>query len=287
MDHKKGTLTEILGKGKVFDDPETLEAYAEDHSFALRLRPSFVVRPGNADEVQAIVRWANQTGTPLVPVSSGPPRFHGDTVPASAGAVMVDLSGMKKILRIDRRNRIALVEPGVTYARLQPELAKAGLRLSTPLLPRAGKSVVASLLEREPTIVPRFQWAMLDPLRCLEIVWGDGNMFTTGEVSRPGSLEGEWLKKFAQVVPMGPAQTDFYKLVSAAQGSMGIVTWASIKCEVLPEIHRLFFTPSRRIEDLLDFARRLLRYRFGDELLLLNGANLARMLERAKNKGRG
>jgi len=42
-----------------------------------------VVKPTSVEEVQAIVRWANETGTPLVPVSSGPPHFYGDTVNGS------------------------------------------------------------------------------------------------------------------------------------------------------------------------------------------------------------
>ena len=157
MENKKEKLIKILGKGKITSDPAVLETFAQDRSFVLQIKPSLVVKPDNVTEIQELVKWANQTGTPLVPVSSGPPRFRGDTVPSMAGAVIVDLSGMKNVIRIDPRNRIAIIEPGVTYSQLQPELAKAGLRLSTPLLPRANKSVVASLLEREPTLVPRFQ----------------------------------------------------------------------------------------------------------------------------------
>ena len=278
MNSKKKELTGIVGKGNVLDDPKALKAYSRDQSFVLPIKPSFVVNPKNAHEVEEIVVWANQTRTPLIPVSSGPPRFHGDTVPSAAEAVIVDLRGWKKIVRIDRRNRMVLIEPGVTFSQLQPELAKEGLRLSTPLLPRANKSVVASLLEREPILIPRYQWAMLDPLRCLEVVWGDGYRLMTGEAGSFGSLEGDWKVNFAQVAPEGPAQTDFYKFVSAAQGSMGIVTWASIKCEVLPELHRLFFVPSQRLDNLIDFLYRLLRFRFSDELLLLNGSNLASIL---------
>jgi FAD/FMN-containing dehydrogenase len=282
--HKKERIRTILGDGKVFDDPEMLADYAKDHSFRVRMRPSMVIRPTDAQEIQAVVRWANETGTPLVPASSGAPRFHGGTVPGATGAVVVDLSKMNRILRIDPRNRMALIEPGVTFAQLQPELAQAGLRLSMPLLPKANKSVVASLLEREPTIIPRFQWAMLDPLRCLEIVWGDGNIFTTGEVSRPGALEKEWENKFAQAMPMGPGQADFYKFVSAAQGSMGIVTWASVKCEVLPRVHKLLLVPSKRIEDLQDFTYEVLKYRFGDELFVLNAVNLATLLSQNRDQ---
>jgi FAD/FMN-containing dehydrogenase len=275
----KQQLIEIVGRNNVFDEPQILDEYARDQSFALSIKPALVVKPENAQAVQQIVQWANRMQTPLVPVSSGPPHFRGDTVPGAAGAVIVDLSGMNRILRMDRRNRITIVEPGVTYSQLQPELAREGLRLTSPLLPRANKSVVASLLEREPTLVPRYQWATLDPLRCLEVVWGDGERFTTGEVAKPGALETEWEMKMAQVAPEGPAQVDYYRLVSAAQGSMGIVTWASIKCEVLPELHKLFFVSAQRLADLIEFAYRLLRLRFGDELLLLNRANLAAILE--------
>jgi len=278
MNDKKEALIGIVGQKHVLDSPETLEAYAGDQSFVHHLKPWYAVQPQNVDEVQKLVAWANQTGTPLVPVSSGLPHFRGDTVPGTPGAVMVDLSGMKKIIHIDLRNRMIIIEPGVTYTQLQPELAKVGLMVSSSLTPRATKSVVTSLLEKEPVLIPRYQWAALDPLRCLEIVWGDGQRMTTGEAGSLGTLEEEWAKKLAQANPAGPAQTDFYKIASAAQGSMGIVTWASVKCETLPQIHKLFFVPAPNLESLIDLAYGILRIRFGDELLILNNWNLASIL---------
>jgi FAD/FMN-containing dehydrogenase len=236
MATKKDELVNIFGSENVVDDAATLDAYARDESFSHPLKPRFVVKVKDGAQVQSLVQWANRTATPLVPVSSGPPHFRGDTVPTAPGAVMVDLSGMKNIMHVDPRNRMVLIEPGVTYAQLQTELAKSGLRVSSPLRPKAGKSVIGSLLEREPIVIPRYQWAMLDPLRCTEVVWGDGMRMTTGEAGGTASLEEEWKKKFAQVTPGGPGQTDFYKFTSAAQGSMGIVTWASVKCELLPKI---------------------------------------------------
>jgi FAD/FMN-containing dehydrogenase len=274
----KEELAEILGSGSVFDDPETLETYSQDLSFARPVKPRLVVKPGSPEQVQAIVRWANRTATPLVPVSSGPPRFRGDTVPGVPGAVVVDLSGMKRIFRIDRRNRVAMFEAGVTYPQLQPELAKQGMRLTMPLLPRANKSVVASLLEREPTLIPRQLWASLDPLRCTEIIWGDGQKLVTGDAGNWASMEAAWKRKQAAAGPTGPGQMDFYRLVSAAQGSLGIVTWVSVKCEILPSLHKLFFVPARKLDDLIDFTYRLLKFRFADELLLLNNASLAFVL---------
>ena len=278
MADKKEELIDIVGADNVTDDPKTLDDYSKDQSFVPPRRPRLVVKPKNADEVQRIVKWANQTGTPLVPVSSGSPHFHGDTVPSVGGAAIIDLGRMKRIIRIDRRNRVVMIEPGVTFSQLQPELAKESLKLSMPLLPRSNKSVIASLLEREPILIPKYQWTLLEPLRCLEIVWGDGSKLWTGDAGTWGILERQWEMKHAQVMPLGWGQCDYYRFVSAAQGSMGIVTWATLKCEVLPQLHKVFFVQSKRLDDLFDFAYRLLRFKYADEFLFLNNSNLACIL---------
>jgi len=279
MADAKAELVALVGKENVLDDPETLDTYSKDQSFARVMKPRLVVKPKNVDEVQKIIGWANRTNTPLVPVSSGPPHFRGDTVPSVPEAVIIDLNGMKKIISIDRRNRIAIIEPGVTYSELQPALASNGMRLSTSLLPRANKSVIASLLEREPRLNCRYQWSSLDPLRCLEIVWGDGNRFWTGDAGAGDmNLEKQWGQEKRQVTPAGPAQTDFYRFLAAAQGSMGIATWASVKCEVLPQLHKLFLVPAKNLDNLVDFTYRLLRFRYADELFLMNNADLAYVL---------
>lgn len=276
MGDRKAELTAIVGEKNVLDDTETLDGYSTDRSFTRAVKPQFVVRVTNVDEVQKIIGWANATGTPLVPVSSGPPHCHGDTVPGVDGVVIIDLSGMKKILKANRRNRIAVIEPGVTYAELLPALSEQGMRLSNPLLPRANKSVVTSLLEREPRLNCRLQWSSLDPLRCLEIVFGDGNKLWTGDAGMGKlDLERQWARQHWQSQPVGPGQTDFYRFLTAAQGSMGIATWASVRCEVMPRIHRLYFVPASKLDDLLDFTYRILRFRYADELFIMNSTSLA------------
>ena len=231
----KKDLIGLVGEGNVLDDPVITEAYARDESFVLSIKPRLVVRPANEAEVQALVAWANQTGTALVPVSSGAPHFYGDTVPSVPGAVMVDLSRMNKILRVDRRNRMVVIEPGVTYAQLQAELAKEGMRVTPPLYPRANKSVIGSLLERQPTLITRYNYSIPEPLRNCGVIWGSGQRFFTGDAGwGPADLEAQWSSGGRQVDPKGPAQTDFYRLLTGAQGSYGIVTWASVKCELSP-----------------------------------------------------
>lgn len=89
MNSRKKKLVEIMGEGNVYDDPETLKRYSRDESFSLPMRPSFVVKPGDAAKVEEVIHWANRTRTPLIPVSSGPPRFRCDTVPGAPESVVV------------------------------------------------------------------------------------------------------------------------------------------------------------------------------------------------------
>jgi FAD/FMN-containing dehydrogenase len=276
VEGKKEALSAIVGSDFVSDAPDVLDGYARDESFAPPRRPWFVVRPKDVQQVQALVIWANNTATPLVPVSSGQPHFHGDTVPGAAESVVVDLSRMNAIKRIDRRNRITVIEPGVTYDQLKGALAAQGLRVSQPLLPRANKSVVASLLERQPTLIPRLNFSLPEPLRNCGVVWGTGEYAFTGEAgSGPLSLEAQWEKGLAQLDPKGPNATDLMRLLTGAQGSMGIVVWASVRCELIPQASRCYFVPGERLEDLVDFCLRAERLRLGDELLVVNSTQLA------------
>jgi FAD/FMN-containing dehydrogenase len=276
IDEKK--LATIVGADNVSHDPATLEAYSGDMSFVNTLRPASVVKPQNADEIQQIVKLANETQTPLVPISSGPPHFRGDTVPGSGGAVIVDLSRMKRIIRVDRFHRVAMVEPGVTFGELIPAVEKAGLRLNMPLLPRQSKTVVGSMLEREPVVMPKYHWDISDPLACVEVVFGNGETFRTGQAAGPGTIEEQWAAGGAQKTPYGPGPAQWYRLIQGAQGTMGIVTWASLRCELLPKLEEPFFVGSTDLEKLFELVHWLVRLRLVNECLVLNNVNLAAIM---------
>jgi FAD/FMN-containing dehydrogenase len=77
MDEKKATLAGIVGTAGVVDHPKVGEAFSLAHDMIPPIKPRFLVKPRNVEEVQKIVLWANETQTPLVPVSSGGPHFRG------------------------------------------------------------------------------------------------------------------------------------------------------------------------------------------------------------------
>ncbi|MGI5939251.1 MAG: FAD-binding oxidoreductase [Thermoleophilia bacterium] len=277
---EKQALADIVGAENVSDDPDILSGYAADESFVHPITPRCVVRPKDTEEVQQIINWANTSATPLIPVSSGPPHYRGDTVPSVGGAVIVDMRRLNKIVRLDLEHRIVMVEPGVTFGELIPAARDAGLRLNLPLLPRPTKSVVGSTLEREPVIMPKYHWDISDPLACTQVVYGTGDTFKTGSAAGPGTLDEQWAIGAAQNEAAGPIQADFLRLIQGSQGTMGIVTWATVRCEHLPTIEEPYLVGSDKLHNLLEFTHWLIRNRWADDCLLLNDTNLARIMAR-------
>jgi FAD/FMN-containing dehydrogenase len=279
---EKKELTRIVGAGNVSSDATALAKYAGDMSFVGHIRPEFVVKPENAGQVEKLVNLAREKKVPLVPVSSGAPHFRGDTVPSVGGAIIVDLSGMKKIVRVDRYNRVALFEPGVTYGELIPAVAKEGLRLNMPLLPRRTKSVVGSMLEREPVTMPAYHWDIADPLCDVEIILGSGALFRTGASAGPGTLQEQWDVGGAQKEAAGPSSASWYRVIQGSQGTMGIVTWASARCEILPKKEEPFLVGSANLHKIMDMVRWLIRLRLVNECFVLNSTNLADIIANGK-----
>jgi FAD/FMN-containing dehydrogenase len=276
IDEKK--LAKIVGAANVSQKPSVLEEYSADMSFVNTVRPAYVVKPRNSGDIAKLVKLANKTLTPLVPVSSGPPHFRGDTVPGTGGAVIVDLTRMKKVIRVDRFHRVAMVEPGVTFGELIPAVEKAGLRLNMPLAPRKSKTVVGSMLEREPVVMPKYQWDISDPMACVEVVFGNGETFRTGQAAGPGTIEEQWAAGGAQKTPYGPGPAQWNRLIQGAQGTMGIVTWASLRCELLPKLEEPFFVGSADLDRLFELVHWLIRLRMVNECLVLNNINLAALV---------
>lgn len=254
-----------------------LSSFASDATGAQGARPQLVVKPKNVEQIASLVKWARSSKTPLSPVSSGPPHHRGDTLLERPG-VIVDMSGFQKIIVVNRRNRVALFEAGVNFDRLSKEARAAGMRAMMPLLPRAGKSALAAYLEREPTIYPKYQWDLADPLLCLEIVWGSGDIFRTGSAAGPGTLDQQWRAGEYQKSPMGPGQNDWMRIVQGAQGTMAIATWCSAKCEVKSKCEELYVASSDRIEPLVEASFKMFHGKYTDIHFIVDGKALVKML---------
>jgi hypothetical protein len=271
-------LIDLVGAGNVSHDPATLDDYSQDMSFVDKVRPAYIIKAKDAETIHKLVNLAKETSTPLIPVSSGSPHFRGDTVPTAGGAVVVDLRDMKKILWVSRENRVAMVEPGVTFGELIPAVTEQGLRLNMPLQPRQSKSIIGSMLEREPVILPKYHWDVADPLASTEVVFGTGDIFRTGAAAGPGTIEEQRAAGGGQKEAAGPSSASWSRVIQGSQGTMGIVTWASLRCELLPRLEEPFFISSSKLDNLLEAVHWLIRLRLVNECLILNNSDFAALI---------
>ncbi|MET0280020.1 MAG: FAD-binding oxidoreductase [Steroidobacteraceae bacterium] len=90
---------------------------------------SAAVAPSTLEQVQAVVRVANQYRVPIYPISTGRNLAYGGSAPVYSGSVVLDLKRLNRVLEVNERNAFALVEPGVSYFDLYEHITKAGLDL--------------------------------------------------------------------------------------------------------------------------------------------------------------
>jgi glycolate oxidase len=104
-------LREIVGADGLVSAADECLVYECDMLVYYKGAPDIVVLPRSTDEVVAVVRRCLEAGVPIVARGSGTGLIGGATAPR--GGVMVGVNRMDRILEIDLRNRLAVVEPGV------------------------------------------------------------------------------------------------------------------------------------------------------------------------------
>jgi len=123
-----------------------LDAYAlgdgSDHVAAAAVAPQTV------DEVQAIVRIANELKIPLWPTARGKNLGYGAAAPRLSGTVVLDLGRMNRILEVDPKFAYCVVEPGVGFFDLYNHLRDEKIALWMSVPGNAWGSVVGNALER-------------------------------------------------------------------------------------------------------------------------------------------
>lgn len=262
----KKQLEQIAGSGNVLDDPALKKRYAADQSFVSGSPPAFIVRPHRVEEIQEIVRVANQTKTPLTARSSGL-NLHGASVPLQGG-IILDLSSMDRIIEINEQDWYAVIEPGVTYETLQQALQEKGLRLMAPFGVPAKRSVLTSYLERDVMLAAAHSEYGNYLIMDTELVLPEGQLFRTGCWNLDGKPGGFY----------GPGLNMIYKLWTGSQGTLGIFTKMVVNVQHLSPQRKFFFLPFDSTAKIPEVVKRIQRKEIGWECFGLNRFNLAALL---------
>ena len=110
--------------------------------------PGVVLLPSSTQEVQEIVRIANEYDVPVWANSRGKNNGYGGNSPRLSGSVVVNMSRMNRVLEVNDELGYAVVEPGVSFRDLYAYLQEHGheLWISVPELDWG--SVIGNALER-------------------------------------------------------------------------------------------------------------------------------------------
>ena len=115
----------IVGSENVYSDKAHLIAYSYDATRE-HFEPDAVVFPRNEEDVSEILKYCNEHQIVIVPRGAGS-GFTGGALPSAGGIVLGFEKHMNKILEIDMKNMVAIVQPGVINMDLQRAVEEVGL----------------------------------------------------------------------------------------------------------------------------------------------------------------
>jgi 4-cresol dehydrogenase (hydroxylating) flavoprotein subunit len=210
---------------------------------------SVVLLPSSTEEVQAVVRIANELGVALWTSSAGRNYGYGGPSPRVRGSAVVNLNRMNRVIEINRDLAYAVVEPGVRWFDLHDALKAAGhddLLISIPDL--GWGSVIGNSLDNGISYLPYGQDFMAP---CgMEVVLADGELLRTGMGAVPGNRSWHLYKR-----GLGPVLDPLF-----IQSNYGIVTRMGYWLMRRPEAFApLFLTVPRddQLAQAIDILREL------------------------------
>ena len=220
-------LTRLLPPARVLHDPASLERYQADWSWAAvaaqaagapQGQPELVVRPHDVDEVAAVVRAAAQHGVPLVPWGAGS-GVQGASVPVRGGLIL-DLGALTRVREIDEQAMTATIEAGLVCDTFEQTLNARGLTF--PHYPASSwLGTIGGYISTRGSGVMSTRYGKIEDLvLSLEAVLPDGSLVQTLAVPRHAC---------------GP---DLAGLFVGAEGTLGVVTAATVRIKPLPQTRR-------------------------------------------------
>ena len=208
-------LAQILGPDGYSDSLIDMVSYSYDASSHSH-RPQAAIWPKNTEQVSQVLQLANRHGFPVIPRGAGT-SISGGAVPIKGGVVM-DLCRMNRIIDIRIGDRLAVVQPGVVYNKLQSALKPHGFFF--PPDPASGK--VCTLGGNVATNAGGIRGAKYgvtrDYILALEVVLPDGRITRTGSACMKTS-----------------SGLDLTRLLVGSEGILGVVTEITLKINPKPQ----------------------------------------------------
>ena len=209
IDDLRGWLGERLSTA-----PAVRDQHGRDTTFHPVMPPDAVAFPQTVVEVQRIVATCAARRVPLVAFGTGT-SCEGH-IAALRGGISLDTRGLDRIREVRAADMDATVEAGVTRKSLNAHLHGTGLQF--PVDPGADASIGGMVSTRASGTNAMRYGTMRENVMALEVVLPDGELIRTGTRARKSA-----------------AGYDLTRLFVGAEGTLGIVTAATVRLHALPE----------------------------------------------------
>lgn len=218
-------LRALLSAGALVTDAAALPAYGQDF-WTQRGVPGVVVRAERAEDVAATLRFAAARGIAVVPRAAGT-NVSAGFLPTPE-RIMLDLRPMNRVLRVDAERREAVVQPGVINGDLNRQVAPLGLCFS----PDPGSALISSI---GGNIAEN-----AGGMHCLKY----GVTVHHVNAVECALMGGDLLRLAAD--DRGP---DLLGLLIGSEGTLGVVTEATVALRPLPPVTRTLLAVFDGAED--------------------------------------
>ncbi|MEW5759238.1 MAG: FAD-binding oxidoreductase [Candidatus Thermoplasmatota archaeon] len=236
-------LLEKLGKEKVHREDFVRYAYAMDWSprtIDEVFLPDVVVRPTSTEDVVSIVKIGYEHNVPIV-AGGGLTGMAGGAI-AKYGGIYIDTTTMNKVIEIDEENQVLRAQAGITLQEINDALEKH--RLWLPNLPESkwactlGATIAC---DNDSTFGLKYG-KILHSLLSAKFVTGTGDVIEVGHRKVHFSSSGYKL----------------LHLLAGSEGTLGIITEATVKAQPIPEYRRVEMFLFKRMKDGIKFLSELL-----------------------------
>ena len=248
-------LENIVGKDFVSNKAEDLYIYSQDPGASLPRPVDFVVMPSTVDEIQKLVRSANEYKIPLVPLGGGL-TLSGLVIPVNGG-IVVDMKRMNKIIEINELSKYALIEAGVTSGQLLSHLNENFPNLQPPIPDAPPSATIAGnvLIHGSGYLSQKYgdHGAMINGL---EVVLPDGEVCKLGSCA----VSKFWFAR-------GPIP-DLIGLFISSFGTMGVITKLSIQLFDKPKFREVVFGLLKDPKDIPNILLKITETGLAEDVIL-------------------
>jgi len=222
-------IIKVVGKENALTSPEERKCYSFDARTDGAI-PDLVVFPTSAQDVSNLLTLANKYRFPVIPRGQGS-GLTGGSIPINGGVVLT-FTKMNKILEIDTKNLVAVVEPGVITFVFQEEVAKYGLFYPPDPASYKYSSIGGNVAECSGGPNSMKYGVTRDYVLGLEVVKATGEIINTGVKTMKGVVG-----------------YDLTRLFVGSEGTLGVITKIILKLIPAPEAKATILALFRRVED--------------------------------------